>query len=561
MAITSLALSPEIAAVGQAVTVAPVGAPAPDTDLRYYLLSAPPSSSLLTLATYEDAGKALADARLKVKANGQAEFTPDVPGQYKVVVREVSVYRFIPSYGGEVPATGDPRAADNEEAAYTVDGVTTPQVSNVPTSGATLWTYETLSRAVGFGQDTATLAVKVYGTRVPSVDYITNTVTLTPGATAPARSAVYDADVEAVLDEIRAITSNGHQQLALHAGLIYEMVFAFNEHLGLDNFKTHTTVADPTTDALASTADVAATVAAVQTRLNDIVAKYNAHRVRLTDPVTSGALHTSADATNVMTVQPCSTEAEAIAYAEHVFAKLQAHGMNAVAHNTTPVQRVVDGYFGWLAEPPRSIAEVAAMVNGTSTSRWAYAGLTALYEAHRQRSTSKVHATAESLAPDTANTVLYLDDSLSSLIGTANALADALNRHVQNLDATGSAAATPYHYAEADRSRLVRTRANDIRSLAVLVEELWICLESHLWSAGPPTGYVAATTSGSRGQHPDRAFGYYALLGHPSSFTRPMLMIRLAKAFDRALVDDTATSSAVALGYLATLMRRLGGFS
>ena len=561
MAVTALALTPEIAAPGQEVTVAPVGARTPGTELRYYLFSAPPSSALDTLATYEDDGKALASIRLRVKDNGQGTFTPDVPGQYKVIVREVTLYRFVPSYGGEVPATGDPRSADSEEASFTVDGVTTPQATDVPAGGATLWAHDTLTRTVGFGQDTATLAVKVYGTRVPDVPYLTDTVTLTPGPTAPARSAVYDADVAAVLDEIRAITSNGHQQLALHAGLVYELVFAFNEHLGLDTFKTHTTEADVATDALASTADVAVTVAAIKTRLDDIVVKYNAHRVRLTDPTTTLGLHTSADVTNVMTAQACTTEAEAIAYAGHVFEVLQAHGMNAVAHNTTPAQRVVDGYFGWMAEPPRSLAEVAALVNGTSTSRWAYAGLTGLYEGHRRRGAVKMHATADSLAPDTANAVRYLDDSLPSLIGTANALADALNRHVQNLDASGTAATTPYHFTDADRSRLVRTRASDVRSLAILVEELWVCLESHLWSAGPPTGYVAATTAGQRGQHPDRGWGYYALLGHPSGAVRPMLMIRLARAFDRALRSETATSEAVALGYLATMMRRLGGFT
>ena len=45
----------------------PVGSIPTNTDLRYYLLSAPPSSSLETLATYEANGKTLADIRLKVE--------------------------------------------------------------------------------------------------------------------------------------------------------------------------------------------------------------------------------------------------------------------------------------------------------------------------------------------------------------------------------------------------------------------------------------------------------------------------------------------------------------
>ena len=102
----------------------------------------------------------------------------------------------------------------------------------------------------------------------------------------------------------------------------------------------------------------------------------------------------------------------------------------------------------------------------------------------------------------TTNTVKFLRDTPATLYQSANALADAITRHVQNKNADGSDATTPYHYTDADRSRIPTRRASDARSFALCVEELWICMESHLWSAGPPTGYDTETAAGSRGQHP-----------------------------------------------------------
>ena len=67
--------------------------------------------------------------------------------------------------------------------------------------------------------------------------------------------------------------------------------------------------------------------------------------------------------------------------------------------------------------------------------------------------------------------------------------------HVQNKNADGTNATTPYHYADAT-ARAPTRRASDARSFALCVEELWICMESHLWSAGPPTGYDTDDRSG-----------------------------------------------------------------
>lgn len=560
MAVTSVTITPEIAAIGATVTALPVGAPGVGTDLRYYLLSAPAGSSLPTLATYEALDLTLADIRLKPTGSRGATFVPDVAGRYMVVVREVTVYNFVPSYQGEVPASGDPAATDNEEGPFTVDGGVTPQVSDVPSGGATAWVYQTLSRDVGFGQDRATLAVDVYNNRLVPETVTLTPARLTPGTTAPAKMAAQDPQVAQVVERIGAITTDGHRELAHHATLLTLLVGAYGEHIAMNECKVHATAAHATTDPLASTAAVTADAASIGTRLADIVAKYNAHRVRLTDPTTAGNLHSGADNTNVMTAGSTSTLAEIIAYYEHVYRVLQAHATSSFHDQSTP-NRSYDGYFGWCAEPPTTLAEVAHAINGDNDSRWKNFGLTSLYENHRVRALLKVHATADSLAPDTDNTVLLLNDSVSNMILTANALADAFNRHVQNQDATGQAASTPYHFTAAGPSRRVRTRASDVRSLAVLIEELWICMEAHLWGAGPQTGYTAILSGSNVGQHPDRAWGGYALFGAPASSARPMLMVRLAKAFDRALSDATVTDEVVQAGYLATIAQKFAGFS
>ena len=561
MTVTALQFAPDLAAVGQTVTVISVGTVPANTDLRYYLLSAPPSSALDTLATYEEDGKALADIRLKVKANGHATFTPDVPGAYTLVVRPVTTYSFIPSYGGEVPATGDPAQADNEEGPFTVGVTVTPQVSDVPAFGALLWVYETLTRTVGFSQDTATLSVKVYNNRVVDHVTVTDPVTLTVGPTPPSKAAVYAPDVEAVLGHIRAITSSGNRELAYHATVLSGLVTSWNKHIGLDTYKVHTSAADATTDQLTSTANVSASLSSVGTRLDDIVAKFNAHRVRLTDPTTLSTLHAAADNINVMTAGSVATLADAIAYYEHVLTKLQAHATRSSFHDTPSTGYTADGYFGWLAESPRSLSELAAAINGTADTRWDRYGLTALYENHRVRSTVDVHPTSAGLAQDSTNTVYYLASTPAELYATANALADAITRHTKNLDSDGTAAGTPFHFPEASLSRMPTRRASDARSFALTVEELWLCLESHLWSAGPISGYVTDSSAGTRGMHSDRVFGVAAINGAPSGSPRPMAVIRLSKAFDAALSDAEVTSEATALGYLATQMRLFGGFT
>jgi hypothetical protein len=341
-----------------------------------------------------------------------------------------------------------------------------------------------------------------------------------------------------------------HVYLVTHQSLLISLVTAWNEHVARDGWVVHTN--PDNTNALASTASVTASLSSIDTRLDDIVAKYNAHRI-----LTAGTVHASADNDNVMVAQPCTTTAEAIAYYEHVYEKLYYHATGPSYHSAATSNTVVDGYFGWLAEPPTTLQEVADAINGTSTTRWRNYSLTSLYEAHRVRGQIDAHDVASGLAVDTDNTVSYVGGSLSNLINTANNLAAAMNRHVQNLDVNNEAAATPYHFSDARRSRLVAGRASDAASLAVLVEELWLCFESHLWGGGPTTGYVAVTASGStRGQHPNRVFGGMSLL---QSAVRPIHLIRLQKAFDASLAPDPQVVAL--LPSLAEALALRAGFS
>lgn len=524
MPITDLNLAPEFAGVGQQVTCVPVGTPA-GQERRYYLLSAPPGSTLVTLATYEGLGKKLSDARLKVDGSGQGLFTPDVSGVYKVIVRDITVYRFVPHYGGHVPASGEATELDNEEAALPSYAGGTAQASDVPSGGVAASVYERKSRTIGFGQDTATLSLACQSGGVVSASKLADSVRLTPGPTAPARIAVYNARVLNVLD---VLASEGRtSNLPLCRALLPSLVAIFNEHAALSGYRTHG--AADSTHALASTAAVSATAASLQARLDDIVAKYNLHRV-----MTSSSVHNNADATNVMhtfTIADDGDVTNAVRYFEHVYGKLFSHATDTYSHDNSVANNIVDGYFGWLAEPPTTMAEVADAINGAVGSRWQGYSLTSLYEAHRIRVNVDVHH-GSGVDIDLVNSVAYLGGSTAELITTANALANALSRHVQNQDAAGAEATTPYHYTEAKKSRLPATRANDGRSLAILIEELWLCMESHLWSAGPPA-YTHNTTAGERGQHGDRVWGLGALLQAPDS--RPPRLLWLQKAWEAAL--------------------------
>jgi hypothetical protein len=550
MTVASLKLTPESVAPGQPVAVTPIGEQDAGTELRFYLASAPPSSTLATLSTYQDAGQTLAAIRLPTLANGGAAFTPDVPGRYTVAVREVTVYRFVPSYQGERPASGDPSQADNEEAAFTVNGVVTPQATTV--TSADLWVRQTLRRPVGFGQETATLTVIVADDEIlPSTeDLPTATLTAPTTASAPVQLATRDAVVrQAVL----AVAASSATALTTHFALLEHLRTAFNRHIGFEGISVHG-LAD-STNALASTAAVSATTGSIQARLDDIVAKFNAHRI-----VAGGGppwTHFVADLANVMVTMPCGNTDEAIAYAEHVYDVLYRHAIDNTVHFNNTDNFNGDGYFGWLAEPPTTLGEVAAQINGTAGTRWEHYGLTALYEAHRVRGLYEAHSVLRGLHPDDTNGVYTLDDSLPGMIATANALADALTRHVRNQTSTGAAADPPFHFVDGAQTRIPRTRATDPRSLAVLIEELWICLESHLWSGGPPTGYVDVLTAGARGQHPARVLGTAAR--RTSEGTRPSALVRLQKAFDRALSPDASPPADV--GTMAGLLLSRAGFS
>lgn len=558
MAVTAIKLSPEYPAPGQVVTISPVGSIPTNTDLRYYLLSAPPSSSLETLATYEANGKKLADIRLKVKENGQGTFTPDVPGQYKVIVRPVTTYDFIPSYGGEIPPYINPSnpdlgrrpsKADNEEGTFVdASGGVTAQVSDVPSRGESIVAYDVVTRAVGFSQDTSTLTLKCNTGAVLTSARVSTPVKLASPTTPRAAIAIYDPLVLQVLSTIEE--ESALSDMTNYSSLLLFMVDAFNEHIALDQWKVHTNA--DATNFLTSTADVTATASSLQTRMDDISGKYNAHRI-----LTAGPVHVAADNTHATTTFTISSDDDvenAVRYYKHLLTKILNHAISYTPHDHSTETSVVDGYFSICVEPPSTMAEVAQAINGTTGTRWENYGLTDLYESHRQRVVITAHY-GSGVGTDTVNSVRFLSGTTQNLIATANALADALTRHIRNQDANSQAATTPYHFEDANKTRIPVMRANDARSLALCIEELWLCLESHLWSGGPPNGFTDSSTAGSRGQHQGRVLGGALITGDDL----PPLMVRLQKAYDRAL--GPLTSPPDGLVTLAAKLRKFVGFT
>lgn len=564
MALSSLRFAPEFAPAGTLVKVTALGERTYN-EVRFYLYSAPPTSALVTLATYDALGLELSATRLTAADGQAATFTPDVPGEYRVVARDIRTYQLIPSYGGEVPASGDPTSGTNEEEGFTADGTSYSAASDVPSGGAAFFCHQTVSRAVGLSPDTATLSLLVLDDEVmaPADVAPALSATLTGGGSAQAKVAIHDASVQAVLDLIASLGTHAETHLARQQTLLPLLVAAFNEHIALGAYDVHDN-ADPgnalTTGALTPGT---ATLSQVETRLDDVVAQYNAHRV-----VTAGPVHVVADSANVMSNMSISTLADAIAYAEHVRLTLLLHGTDIAYHDRASPQGMLvgDGYLGHHAEAPTTLVEVAQSIEGTAGTRWANAGTAPLYDAHRSRASVGAHPAILSLQPDTTNTVTQSVASLTGMIATANSLADALTRHVKNTDADGTVSSTPFHFAAAKGSRLPKTRASDVRSLAVLVEELWLCLFDHLWSAGPASGYIGVISGASLGQHKDRLWGYWARQAWNAALgstgyqdSQPVLILRLLSAMESA-VGPQATAPAGTNG-LASLLTLRAGFA
>ena len=102
---------------------------------------------------------------------------------------------------------------------------------------------------------------------------------------------------------------------------------------------------------------------------------------------------------------------------------------------------------------------------------------------------------------DTVNSVRFLSGTTQNLIATANALADALTRHIRNQDANSQAATTPYHFEDANKTRIPVMRANDARSLPCASRNFGCAWNRTCGQAVRQRVHRDRSTAGSRGQH------------------------------------------------------------
>lgn len=494
MAISSLLVTPEFGTVGQPVKLTVSGEPSGET--RFYLRSAPATSTLDTLETFEARYKKREQIRL-AKDGPSASFTPDVPGRYEAVVYDVAVLKPAPHFGGQVVA----EPSDNE----------------LDLSGVSLVFYvvESRSRTIGTAQDTATLTVRGYNNAiVPERPIGTEQASLSGLNSAPAKLAASDADVLTALVAIRE-SSDVQTNLNLSAAFIQAAVEGWNNHVGQDN--TGWTVhgaADGT-----NVASVAATTYnEALSLLNNLKSRLNTHRV-----LTAGSVHAAADNTNVVTAAGASDTASAIALWVDIRDRLWAHMVRSASHSGSSGPPEDGAAFSWL-EPPSGTGNMIGKVNALRT----------VYETHRQKTTnaSGVHAVA-----DAENVVLLSLGSLDGLLATVNAWADAIERHSANRGVT-SALLDP---APHDTSKPLRVplRASDLATAIRTAELCCIAFEMH------------ATNAGADQAHANPAFG-----AHGFTITE-RYCLRLARAWHyatRGLQAPTATgvnsgfASLVALG-------------
>jgi hypothetical protein len=359
-----------------------------------------------------------------------------------------------------------------------------------------VWVADSISMTIGQGADTATLKILTKDNEVVTAESIasllTEPVTLTPGSSAAAKVGAYDSDVLTVLDAVAGeIAGNSPrliQNLAIGWGLFYlddsgvsdapaltifDLITLWNRHLLLDAaslFDTHGG-ADATNIISASNPTDFSTALVV---LNEAKSKYNAHRV-----MTSGSVHGAADSANVVTAPDATTFATAGTLWADLWAKINAHGvLPDPVHVQVGVSYPVDGTMGLRVEQPKTLLQ---LVQRTKQLRL-------LYNAHLTRTSTG----AGHLNPDSDNTVMVsvVALTLDGVASAANALADSIERHAQNLKADGTAAASPYHDsgsgAVTDPSAKVQGRATaqNPESIVKTLAGCLIAMEAHAQNDG-----------------------------------------------------------------------------
>lgn len=512
--------------VGQAIRISPT-VPIVGSEQRFYFDAVPAGSALLALSTFvfPPAGGPIQDLsqwRLSVGPGG-ATFTPDVPGRYDVRLRDVTVTNLLPHYGGQVfvDGGGNPIGPTDNEIQSPAFGGGAP----APEYTLTVWVAETITRQIGFGNDKATLSLRVFNDQADTTNPAVAPVTLTAGTTPQAKLAMNDPILQQVLVGLQSEPLlTGYPNLAngyLHVlpGYFAALANTWNAHLGQGVVGVH--ALSDGTNALASTTvtDLPTAIAV----LTDMAARYTAHIAN-----SPGAYHASADTINTFTLGTLVTLAQAIATYNGLHAAFDAHAVSTSFH----AGALADGAAGEWLEPPVTLADLVRL-----TSKMAK-----LYETHRVKTTETVHGTVDT----TNGFTLATPSTIGHLCDGVNRLADSMNQHAQNLASTASGGASVAYHANKS-TRIVLNRAGDARTAALTLEECWLAHERHLLDGG---------TGG--GAHQNFALGnnYIRYTNGPAGpLTRWPWIARIQKAY-RAALDATAptlpanVSSAAAISVL-----------
>lgn len=476
-----------VASAGDTVKLVARGATAVQTDrlnpaVYYYVVTAPPTSGLQTLdqldellaytsgtASFYSGPLPLSTERksLRLKVDrGSASFKPDVPGRYVLRVYDVTEYRFVPHWQGNVPGAGENAEEDNELAALPAYAGGTAQATS---ADLVVWVGEDVTFTIGVAPDTAILRVRTFSDTIDQTK--PERVSLTPAKTTLAKIAATNRDVILAVDAVRllsapfttttfakdAVIGWGPIDGATPSPRLWDMIAVFNVHRTQTiSYTTHT--AGDATNGVASPAatDVATSIAL----LNDLRAKYEAHRV-----LTAGSVHLAPDATNAVSAAAATDFRTALALWNDLYVRITRHGTRGTVHNAT-TGIPVDGAMGEWIEPPLYQADLPGKCNTLVT----------LYEQHRVKTTNGApHAAADS--DNVLSSLVYDLDGKNGIYDAINAFADALERHAANLKPDGSAAGSAYH-TNAQKLK-VPTRAVDPASAEQTLAFLLLRMEDH----------------------------------------------------------------------------------
>lgn len=518
--IESILRIPEVGEAGEKATFWASGAPVGEP--RFYLAYAPVNSTLPTLETIAELPALQAadksPARLPVE-NGAAYFTPDVPGHYQVECHDVTVTRYPRTWPG-APTLPD---TDNDFSGAPVVTLNTAEGLSRYAGQVDFRVAETITRTLGQAPNTLTVKLRVD----ESIETkFADAVILTPSSSAAAKAAALDDSILGCRDLLRErlVRANGHdvttkgrlQQNFLNLEAYRQ---EWNLHLAsASSWAVH--LNDDTTNTVSSTK--VTTLADALTRLADLRAAYEAHRV-------SSTFHANPDTTNAFPagLADPSDLTTGIAFARLFFQVMVWGGGDM----SDPVQNdafaVYPGHFvGALAhanpgDPSGNLSfdfssSLAGLLRATNK-------LTSLFNAHRTYETlAAPHASA-----DTDNRFLkpaWEGMTATELAAWVNEWARCIERHTADLDATS----TPFGTAKHQNTRAMKVgafQASDVSSAIALIERCAIATELHMLDGGDFIGSAPLTSPA----HASPAYGFHNRIGnHP-------VMTRLQLHWDRAV--------------------------